>query len=74
MNLSDLQRKDVVSLNTGKKLGRIIDAQMNQTGMIEFFVVMERHFFRFWKVNGEIDVKIAQIEKIGTDVILIKDE
>ncbi len=71
MNLSDLQRKDIINIETGKKLGKIVDAQMNERGMIEFFVVMDHKFWRFWKSSGEINVTIDQIKKIGTDVILV---
>lgn len=71
MNLSDLQRKDIINIETGKKLGKIVDAQMNERGMIEFFVVMDHKFLRFWKSSGEINVTIDQIKKIGTDVILV---
>ena len=71
MNLSDLQRKDIINIDTGKRLGRIIDAQVNEKGIIEFFVVMDHKFWRFWKFSGEINVTINQIKKIGTDVILI---
>lgn len=71
MNLSDLQRKDIINIETGKKLGKIVDAQMNERGMIEFFVVMDHKFWRFWKSSGEINVTINQIKKIGTDVILV---
>ena len=71
MNLSDLQRKDIINIETGKKMGKIIDAQMNERGMIEFFVVMDHKFWRFWKSSSEINVTIEQIKKIGTDVILV---
>ena len=71
MNLSDLQRKDIINIETSKKLGKIVDAQMNERGMIEFFVVMDHKFWRFWKSSGEINVTIDQIKKIGTDVILV---
>lgn len=71
MNLSDLQRKDVINIETGKRLGKIIDAQVNENGVIEFFVVMDHKFWRFWKSSGEVNVTINQIKKIGSDVILI---
>lgn len=71
MNLSDLQRKDIINIETGKKMGKIIDAQMNEKGMIEFFIVMDHKFWRFWKSSSEINVTIEQIKKIGTDVILV---
>ena len=34
MHLSDLQTKDVVNINYGKKIGRIIDAAINDDGII----------------------------------------
>lgn len=71
MNLSDLQRKDVVQLETGKKLGKIIDAKVTEQGMIEYFVVLDHKFWQFWKSNNELNIKINEIEKIGTDVILV---
>lgn len=71
MNLSDLQRKDVINIDNGKKLGKIIDAQVTENGVIEYFVVMDHKFWRFWKSSGEINVTINQIKKIGSDVILI---
>ena len=71
MNLSDLQRKDVINLDTGKKLGRIVDAEVNEKGSINYFVVMDHKFWRFWKSSAEINVTMNQIKKIGTDVILI---
>lgn len=72
MNLSDLQRKDIVSIETGKKLGRIIDAKMTDTGLIEYFIVMERRLWKFWQGREEANITISQIKKIGFDVILVE--
>lgn len=72
MNLSDLQRKDIVSVVDGKRLGRIIDASLNEQGSIEYFVVLERKFWRFFKSSSEITLTFSQIKKIGTDVILVE--
>ena len=71
MNLSELQRKDVINMENAKRLGRIIDAEINEKGTIEFFVVMDHKFWKFWKSNGEFNITINQIKKIGTDVILV---
>ena len=71
MNLSELQRKDIINMENGKRLGRIIDAEINENGTIEFFVVMDHKFWKFWKSNGEFNITINQIKKIGTDVILV---
>lgn len=71
MNLSDLQRKDMVSLVSGKKLGRIVDAKMDEKGFIEFFVVSNKNFLFFWKNPEEINIPIENMKKIGLDVILV---
>ena len=34
MKLSDLQEKDVVNINDGRKIGRIIDAEVDISGKI----------------------------------------
>lgn len=72
MRVSDLQIKDIVSINDGKKLGRIVDIDMDINGKINYFVVEERHFFRFFRNSNEINVYMNQIKKIGEDVILVE--
>ena len=71
MRVSDLQLKDVVSINDGKRLGRIVDIEISNEGNINYFVVEERKFFRFFGSREERNVTIAQIKKIGEDVILV---
>jgi len=69
MRLSDLQIKDIVNINDGKKIGKIIDAEITETGNIVHLVV-ERKTFLFSKDN-ETNITFNQIKKIGTDVILV---
>ena len=38
---------------------------------INYFVVEPRKWFRFWK-NGEVNISMKQIKKIGEDVILVE--
>jgi YlmC/YmxH family sporulation protein len=71
VRLADLQRKDVVSMNDGRRLGRIIDVEMSETGHIEYLVVEPKRFFRFFSSNDETTVIFTQIKKIGEDVILV---
>ena len=71
MNLSDLQRKDIINMETGKGLGRIVDALVGEDGRIRFFTILDHKFWRFWKSSGEINITMEQIKKIGTDVILV---
>lgn len=72
MRLADLQRKDVVSLKDGRRLGRIIDVEIDGLGNIEYLVVEQRKFFAIFRGNEETTVNFKQIEKIGEDVILVE--
>ncbi len=72
MRVSELQIKDVVSMLDGKKLGRIVDIELNEEGVIKFFVVEPRRFFRFFGTKEEVNVSMNQIKKIGEDVILVE--
>ena len=73
MRLSDLQTKMVVNVNDGRHLGVISDAEVDDKGVINYFTVMSRHFFkRLFKSQPEVNVTINQIVKIGEDVILVE--
>jgi len=68
--LSDLQNKDIISIN-GANLGRIIDVEVNDEGKIIKIIAEQRSMYlRFFK-NEEIEFKYEDIIKIGSDVILI---
>ena len=72
MNLSDLQNKDIVNMNDGKKIGNIIDAQFNiSSGIIEKLII-EPSKSLFSLKNNEIEISFSEIKKIGEDVILIE--
>lgn len=72
MRLSELQSKDIININDGKKIGNIIDININKDGTSTGIIVEKSKFIisRF-SSNGEIIVKWSQIEKIGEDVILV---
>lgn len=72
MRISDLQRRDVVSLKDGRILGRIIDIEIDGLGNILYLVVEPRRFFRFFGSNEETTITFKQIQKIGEDVILVE--
>lgn len=72
MRVSELQMKDVVSMLDGRKLGRIVDIDLEENGSIKYFVVEPRRFFRFFGANQETNVSMSQIKKIGEDVILVE--
>lgn len=71
MRLGELQRKDVVSILDGRRLGRISDVEINENGAILHFVVEFRRLFRFFASNSETTITFEQIHKIGEDVILV---
>ena len=67
MLLSDLQNKDLISIQDGKKIGNIIDAKFNITsGNIEKLIVEPSKSFFSIKSNS-LEVKYNQIKKIGED-------
>ena len=45
MYLGELQSKDVVSVNDGKNLGRIIDVEINSDGVVTNILIEKRRFF-----------------------------
>jgi YlmC/YmxH family sporulation protein len=73
MKLSELQDKDIVNINDGKKIGKIVDARINSDGFIEYLVVDERRNIRnILSSNSDINISFKQIKRIGSDVILVE--
>ena len=67
MRLSEIQNKDVINLNSGMKVGNIIDIKINsETGKIESLISS------IFNSNDEIEIYWTQINKIGEDVILVE--
>lgn len=73
MRLSELQRKDIISISDGRKVGKIIDVDINaSTGEIEYIVIETTRLFRSILSNErDINIKFNQIKKLGEDVILV---
>lgn len=71
MRLSDLQDKDIVNISDGKKIGNIIDVNIDEKGIMKSLIVEESKF-KLFNTKSETEVSWRQIEKIGEDVILIK--
>lgn len=72
MRLSDLQSKDIVNVQDGKKIGNIVDIKINELGDMEGLVVERTKFLiSMFSSRNEIEIKWSQIEKIGEDVILV---
>ncbi len=71
MRISDLQNKDVINTNDGKRIGSIIDVSITDDGRLLSFVIDHGKFFSRFTNHGEIEVAWSQIKKIGEDVILV---
>lgn len=70
MYLSELQKKEIIDINSGKRIGIIIDVVVSQEGTVKSLIVEERKLKRF-TANEERTVNWQQIVKIGDDIILI---
>lgn len=71
MLLSDLQTKDIINVKDGNNLGRIIDAKIDNTGKIIYFVSEPKKLMRRVTRGGDISFNFEKIKKIGEDVILV---
>lgn len=70
MNLSELQKKEIINISDGKKIGMIIDVIVSSQGKIDSLILEEKRFNKRFS-KGEIKVNWEQIVKIGDDIILI---
>ena len=73
MKLSELQKKDIISIRDGKKIGRIIDVEFDiNNGYMIHFVIEKAHYLKsIFSQSDELTIKFSQIKKMGEDVILI---
>jgi len=71
MYLSELQNKDIISINTGVNLGRIVDAEVNSEGRVISLVAENKKLFRKMLKNTEFSFTFSDITKIGSDCILV---
>ena len=71
MKLSELQDKDVVNMSDGKKIGNIIDVNIDLNGNASEIVVESYHFLSSLFTGKVLEIKWKQIKKIGKDVILV---
>ena len=73
MRLSELQKKDIVNIKDGKKIGKIIDVYFDETsGYMIKFIMEKTHIVKnLFSNRDEIVIKFKDIKKMGEDVILI---
>lgn len=74
VNKSELQLKDVIDINQGKKLGFIADVDIDPVkGQIQAIMVPSSpsRLLAFFSRKQDIIIKWSDIKKIGEDVILV---
>ena len=72
MRLSALQNKQVIYIEDGSYLGKIIDIKIDDNdNIISLIVEKYRFFISLFTSSKEIEVKWNNISKIGEDVILV---
>ncbi|MEG0798936.1 MAG: YlmC/YmxH family sporulation protein [Bacilli bacterium] len=73
MQLSDIQKKDIINIKDGSKIGKIIDVEINVIDGKIFKFVIERSKFLKGIFNSEniVSIDFSHIKKIGEDVILV---
>ena len=69
MRLSDLQLKEIVNISNGKRIGKIIDVNVDEKGNIINLVLEDRRGRKF--SHEEYNILWSQIIKIGDDIILV---
>ena len=73
VRISDLQAKDIVNMNDGKKMGNLHDLEIDmKTGKILGLVIAAGgRWPSLFQREDEITVPWNRIEKIGTDIIFV---
>lgn len=71
MLMSDLQRKDIINMTTGSRIGKIIDIDVNEDGLINSLIVGELKMMKRFNNSSESRISFKQIKTIGSDVILV---
>ncbi|MCI6763915.1 MAG: YlmC/YmxH family sporulation protein [Bacilli bacterium] len=69
--MSDLQRKDIINMTTGSRIGKIIDIDVNEDGLINSLIVGELKMMKRFNNSSETRISFKQIKTIGSDVILV---
>ena len=71
MFLSEMQEKEIISIETGLNYGHIVDCEINEEGKIISFVAENRKIFKKPLSNNEVTFTYLDIVKVGKDVILV---
>ncbi|MDD4705736.1 MAG: YlmC/YmxH family sporulation protein [Bacilli bacterium] len=71
MLMSDLQRKDIVNIINGARLGKIVDIDVTKEGYINNLIVEPAKLMKKISYGNEVNITFKQIVTIGSDVILV---
>ena len=69
MRLSDLQQKEIINIDGGKRIGSIIDVIVGENGSIHALILEDKRGRKFSR--EEYSISWGQIVKIGDDIILV---
>ena len=70
LSYSELRQKDIVSINDGRKLGKIVDLVFSPSGRVKGIVAPYGRRFLCFR-NQEVYIPYANIKTIGEDIILV---
>lgn len=73
MKISDLQAKDIVNMESGRRLGHLTDLDINlTTGQIDAIIIGGTgKMMSFFQKEDEVVIPWSNIVKIGSDIILV---
>lgn len=74
MRLSELQKKDIIKIDTGLKLGKIIDIEFDaDSGLMKKLIIENSKGIKSMFSNEfDYEIEYKSIKKIGKDVVLIE--
>jgi len=74
LTLSELQKKEIVTTNEGKRLGFIVDIELDpELGKIVALIVFEKEQGALLRKAEERIIQWEEIVTIGEDIILIQE-
>ncbi len=76
MKTSELKQKEIINIKTGKRLGSIIDYEIDILSgrIIGISAPSQGKFSILSKNDNDVNIPWERIKKIGDDVILVDNE
>ncbi|MEW6522526.1 MAG: YlmC/YmxH family sporulation protein [Bacillota bacterium] len=74
VRISDLENRDVVNITDGRRLGNVVDVEMDlESGRIVAIIIPgAQRFLGFFGRENDLVIPWDKIKKIGADVILVE--